>query len=148
MGWGRVTKLLAAGLAGVLATLLFYLFLFFVQIQNADPACESYPQTVPGADFEDVRGFGFENGYLNLGGKCAYYMNDGSVVHTREPGWWFSGTIAGLAALVAGGVAVFVRRRGHTGVLFGLATFVAPPLGLALAVAAPRRGSSRGSVAL
>lgn len=139
MGWSQATKLLAAVLAGVPLTLFLYLFLFFVQIQNADPACESYPQTVPGADFEDVWGLGFENGYLNLGGKCTYYMNDGSVVHTREPGWWFSGTIAGFVIVFAGAVALFVRRKEHAGLLFGLTTLLAPPLGLALAVAAPRR---------
>ena len=113
--------------------------LFIVQIQNADDACESYPQTVPDADFQDVRGIGFENSFLNLGGNCIYYMNDGAVVHTREPGWWFSGSIAGFAALVAVVAALLVRRKGHTGILYGLVTLLAPPLGLALVVAAPRK---------
>ena len=124
------------------ATLVFYLFLFFVQIQNADNACESYPQTVPGPDYLDVRGIGFENSFLNLGGLCTYRMDDGSVVVTREPGWWFSGTIAGFLAVLAGLSALLVRSNGHPGLLYGLATLVAPPLGLALSVAAPRRTRS------
>jgi hypothetical protein len=132
------TTLLLATVAGVSATLLFYLALFFVQIQNADNACEGYPATESGADFEDVRGIGFENSFLNLGGRCTYHMNDGSVVHTREPGWWFSGTIAGFVAACADAVVLLARRRGHPGVLFGLTTLIAPPLGLALARAAPR----------
>lgn len=136
---GGNTKLTLAVVAGVPSTLIFYLALFIVQIANADDACESYPQTVAGADFEDVRGIGFENSFLNLGGRCTYRMIDGSVVHTREPGWWFSGTLAGLVAACAVAVVLFVRQRGHLGGLFGLTTLVAPPLGLALALAAPRK---------
>ncbi|QIN82984.1 hypothetical protein GBA63_10235 [Rubrobacter tropicus] len=119
--------------------MLLYFVLMVVQIVNADDACESYPQTVPGADFEDVRGFGFENSFLNLGGRCTYHMDDGSVVITREPGWGFSGTIAGFAVMIAAAVTFLVRRKGHPGVLYGLTALVAPPLGLALALAAPRR---------
>lgn len=136
---GQVAKLLLAGVAGAAATLVFYLMLMVVQFANADMACETYPQTVPGADFEDVRGIGFENSWLNLGGRCAYYMSDGAVVHTREPGWSFSGTIAGFVAIVAGLAVFVVRRKGHLGWLYGIATLLAPPLGFALAVAAPRR---------
>jgi hypothetical protein len=128
-----------AGVAGVAATLIFYFVLLVVQIANADDACESYPQTVPGADFQDVRGIGFENSFLNLGGRCTYRMDDGSVVVTREPGWWFSGTIAGFVAVIAMVTAFFARRKGHPGLLFGLTALLAPPLGFALAVAAPRR---------
>ena len=144
----RQGAVLIAGFCGFVATLTVYLILFVVQIQNADNACESYPQTVPGADFEDVRGIGFENSFSNLGGKCTYRMDDGSVVHTREPGWWFSGSIAGFFAVLAG-VAVFVvRRKGHVGALFGLVALLAPPLGLALAAAMPRKGAPRGPAAL
>ena len=139
--------LLIAGFSGLIATLVFYLFLLFVQIQNADNACES-PQAVPGIDVESICGIGFENGYLNLGGNCTYCMNDGSTVHTREPGWRFSGTMAGFAAVIACAVAFFARRKGHVGVLFGLTTFLAPPLGLLLAIAVPRRASSQGPAAL
>ena len=135
----RQGRLLIAGFFGFVATLVFYLALFFIQIANADNACESYPQTVPGADFEDVRGIGFENSFLNLGGRCTYRMDDGSVVLTREPGWWFSGTIASFAAMLAGVAVLFARRKGHSGWLYGIATLVAPPLGFALVVAAPRR---------
>jgi hypothetical protein len=49
-----------------------YAALFVVQTANADSACESYPASVPGADFSDVRGIGFENSFLNLGGRCEY----------------------------------------------------------------------------
>jgi hypothetical protein len=38
-----------AGFCGFVATL------FFIQIRNADSACESYPQAIPGAGFQDVR---------------------------------------------------------------------------------------------
>ncbi len=100
----RHARLLLAAVGGTAATLIFYLSLFFLQIQNADNACESYPQTVPGTDFQDVRGIGFENSFLNLGGRCTYQMNDGSTVVTREPGWWFSGSIEGLVAAFAGAV--------------------------------------------
>ena len=86
-----------------------------------------------------MRGIGFRNSLLNLGGRCEYRMDDGSVVVTREPGWWFSGTIAGFSAVVAVVAALLARRKGHRGLLYGVATLVAPPLGLALAVAAPRK---------
>ena len=142
----RQGLLLIAGFGGFVGTLVFYLFLLFVQTQNADYACES-PQAVDGIDVERIRGIGFENSYLNLGGRCEYRMNDGSVIHTREPGWWFSGTIAGFVAVLACAVAFFVRRKGHLGLLFGLTTLLAPPLGLLLAIAAPRRGTPDGPVA-
>ncbi len=77
--------------------------LFFVQIQNADSACES-PQAVPGIEVEDLRDIDFENSYLNLGGRCEYRLDDGSVVVTREPGWWFTGSPAALYAALAGAV--------------------------------------------
>ncbi|CAA9458580.1 MAG: hypothetical protein AVDCRST_MAG02-1907 [uncultured Rubrobacteraceae bacterium] len=137
-----------AGVAGLSGTLVLYLMLFIVQLANADDACEGYPQTVPGADREDVRGGGFENTFLNLAGRWTYRMEDGSVVVTRAPGRSFSGTIAGVVAVVAGLVALSVRRKGHPGVPYGLATLFAPPLGLVLALAAPRRtrhGPPRGA---
>lgn len=140
----RLARLLLAAVGGMAATLIFYLFLFFLQVQNADNACESYPQTVPGADFQDVRGIGFENSFLNPGGRCTYQMDDGSTVVTREPGWWFSGSIVGLVAAFAGAfagaVVVAARRTGHAGVLFGLATLVAPSLGAARRFSRPRVG--------
>jgi hypothetical protein len=105
-------------------------------------ACESYPHTVPGADYLDVRGIGFENSFLNLGGRCTYRMDDGSVFVAREPGWWFSGTIAGFAAVFAVAVAYLARRKGHPGWLYGFTTLFAPPLGLAPTLAAPRRARS------
>ena len=128
-------KLIAAG---VFATLVFYLGLLILQNENADFACES-PQAVPGVDVENLRGIGFRNSLLNLGGRCEYRMDDGSLVVTREPGWWFSGTIAGFSAVVAVVAALLARRKGHRGWLYGATTLVAPPLGLALAVAAPRK---------
>ncbi len=139
---------LIAGFFGFCATLVLYLMMFFVQIQNADNACESPSATLSDNSLDDLRGVGFENSFLNLGGKCAYRMDDGSVVHAREPGWWFSGTIGGLAAALAGLAVFLVRRKGHLGALFGLATLLAPPLGLTLAIATPRRAPSRGPVAL
>ena len=139
---------LIAGFCGSVATLVFYLLLFFVQIQNADNACESQSSPAPGTDFDEVRSIGFENGYLNLGGRCTYAMEDGSVVVTREPGWWFSGTVAGFAAAIAGLVVFLVRRKGHLGLLFGLTTLLAPPLGFLLGIATPRRAPSWRSVAL
>ena len=60
--------LLIAGFSGSAATLLLYLALFFVQIANADDACESPWATVPGIDVDDLRDVGFENSFLNLGG--------------------------------------------------------------------------------
>ncbi|MBA2691737.1 MAG: hypothetical protein H0U65_04475 [Rubrobacter sp.] len=66
-----------ASFIGCVATLFVYVALFIVQTANADNACESYPAGVPGADYSDVRGIGFENSFLNLGGRCAYHMNDG-----------------------------------------------------------------------
>ena len=136
----RGVLLLGAVLVGSLVTLIFYGLLLVVQTGNADMACESYPQTIPGADYEDVRGIGFENSFLNLGGLCTYHMDDGSVVVTREPGWWFSSSIAGSVAVFAGLVFYLARLKGHAGWLYGLTSLVAPPLGLALAVGAPRRG--------
>ncbi len=137
----RVTKLLLAGVVGVSAAVIFYLSLFVVQIANADMACESYPHTVPGADYLDVRGICSENSFLNLGGRCTYRMGEGSVVVTREPGW-FSETIAGFAAVFAVAVAYLARQKGHPGWLYGLTTLFAPPLGLALTLAAPRGARS------
>lgn len=64
------TRLLLAVVAGSSGTLIFYIALFVVQIANADNGCESYPATVPGADFQDVQGIGFENSFVNLGGRC------------------------------------------------------------------------------
>ena len=127
-----------ASFFGVLATLFFYLGLLILQNENADFACES-PQAVRGIDLNDLRGIGFRNSLLNLGGRCEYRMDDGSVLVTREPGWWFSGTIAGFIAMIAVLAGYLTRRKGHAGWLYGLTTLVAPPLGFALAVAAPRR---------
>lgn len=135
----RHARLLLAAVGGSAATLVFYLFLFFVQIQNADNACEGFGPT---GNHEDVRGIGFENSFLNLGGRCTYYMNDGSVIVTREPDWWFSGTIAGSVAVIAGLAALLAGRKGCSGLLYGLTTLVAPPLGLVLALAASRRTRS------
>jgi hypothetical protein len=129
---------LIAGLFGFIATLVLYLVLLFIQNENADYACES-PSAVPGIEVGDIRGIGFQNAFLNLGGRCEYRMDDGSVKVTREPGWWFSGTIAGIVALLATAAVLIVRRKGHLGMLFGLTTLIAPPLGIALAVATPRR---------
>ena len=128
--------MLQAVVAGTAATVLFYLFLLFVQIQNAEDACEGFGPT---GNYEDVRGIGFENSFLNLGGRCTYRMDDGSVVVTREPGWWFSGTIAGFVAAFAVVVAYLARRKGHSGWPYGLTALLAPPLGPALALAAPGR---------
>ena len=122
--------------AGVFATLVFYLGLLILQNENADFACENPPAAVPNIEWGDIRDIGFRNSLLNLGGRCEHRMGDGSVIVTREPGWWFSGTIAGFVSVVA---AFVVRRKGHRGWLYGATTLVAPPLGLALAVAAPRR---------
>ena len=69
-------------------------------------------------------------------------MDDGSVVVTREPGWWFSGTIAGFVAAFVVVAAYLGRRRGHMGLLYGLTALFAPPLGFALALVAPRRARS------
>ena len=63
--------MLQAVVAGTAATVLFYLFLLFVQIQNAEDACEGFGPT---GNYEDVRGIGFENSFLNLGGRCTYRM--------------------------------------------------------------------------
>ncbi len=68
-------------------------------------------------------------------------MSDGSVVFAREPGWWFSGTIAALAVVFASLVVGLARRKGYPGWLFGLCALPAPPLGLLLAVVAPRRAN-------
>lgn len=135
----RASLLVGVFVAGCVATLFVYAALLVVQISNADSACESYPASVPGADFADVRGIGFENSLLNLGGRCTYHMNDGSVVVTREPGWWFVETIAGIVTVFAGLVSYLARRKGYSGWLFGLCAFVAPPLGLLLAVTARRK---------
>jgi hypothetical protein len=135
----QASKAPLAGAAGAAATLVFYFVLMVVQIDNADMACESNPRTVLGADFEAVRGIGFENSFMNLGGRCTYRMDDGSVVVTREPGWWFSGTIAGFVAMLAGLAVLVGRRKGHSGILYGLTTLVAPPLGLTLVATAPRK---------
>jgi hypothetical protein len=135
--------LLLAGtiLLGSFATPFVYAAHFVVQTVNADDACESYPQNVPGAGFSDVRGVGFENSFLNLGGHCTFHMNDGSVVITREPGWWFSGTIAGFAAVFAGLVGYLARRKEYSGWVAGLYALLAPPLALLLTViAVPKAG--------
>jgi hypothetical protein len=124
----RDMLLSGAVLVGSLVTLIFYGLLSVVQTANADTACES------------GRGIGFEDSFPNLGGRCTYHLDDGSVVATREPGWWFSSSIAGSVAVFAGLVFYLARRKGHAGWLYGLTTLVAPPLGLALAVGAPRRG--------
>ena len=141
-----------AGVAGVLATSVFYLALLLVQIENADLACDSPQASVPGLAIEDIRDIRFENSFLNLGGRCTYRMDDGSVVVTREPGWWFPATIVGFIMMLAGPAAMFARRKGRSGALYGLTTLVAPHLGLALALAAPRRTRSgeayQGPVAL
>ena len=131
-----------AVVAGVLATSAFYLALLVVQIENADRACESPRSTVPGLETEDIRDVGFENSFLSLGGRCEYRLDDGSVVVTREPGWGFSATIVGFVVMAAGVVVELARRKGHPGLFFGFATLVAPPLGVALLLAAPPRARS------
>ena len=138
MGWSQPTKWLVAGVAGVSATLVFYVALLVLQNENADYACES-PQEAPGVDVNDLRGIGFENTFLNLGGRCEYRLENGSVIVTREPGWWFSATIGGFVAVIAVVVIHVARRKGHPGLLYGLTALLAPPLGFALAVAAPCR---------
>ena len=131
-----------AVMAGVLATSGFYLALLLVQIENADRACENPQAMVPGLETEEIRDIGFENSFLNLGGRCEYRMDDGSVVVTREPGWGFSATIVGFVVMLAGVVVEFARRKGHPGLLYGFTTLIAPPLGLALLLAAPPRTRS------
>ena len=143
MSLRRTLGFAGAILCGLFATLAFYTVLFIVQTVNADSACEGYPASVPGAWFSDVRGVGFENSFLNLGGRCTYHMQDGAVVVTREPGWWFSGTIAGLAVAPAGFIFHLVRRKGHPGWLFGLCALTAPPMALVLAVEAPGKTRMR-----
>ena len=66
-------------------------------------------------------------------------MYNGSVVVTREPGWWLAGTIAGIVATFAGLVAYLARRKGYSVWLFGLSAFVAPPPGFLLAATARRK---------
>ncbi len=131
-----------AGVTKVLGTSAFYLALLLVQIENADLACESPQASVPGLEIEDIRNIHFENSFLNLGGRCTYRMDDDSMVVTREPGWWFPATIVGFVLMLAGPAAMFARRRGRSGVLFGLTTMVAPPLGLALSLTAAQRPRS------
>ncbi len=131
-----------AGVVGVLGTSAFYLAHLLVQIENADQACKSLEATVPGLRIEDIRDIRFENSFFNLGGRCTYLMDDGSVVVTREPGCWFPATIVGFLIMFAGPVATFARRKGRSGALFGLTTLVAPPLELVLALAAPQRPRS------
>ncbi|MGI8541086.1 MAG: hypothetical protein ACR2N0_15145 [Rubrobacteraceae bacterium] len=65
--------------------------------------------------------------------------NDGSTVIAHEPGWWFSGIVAGIVALLAGMVVCLVRRKGHPGWIFGLCALVALPLALSLALVASRK---------
>ena len=130
-----------AGFFGFVATLVFYLALLVVQNENADYACES-PQAVPGLDVNNLRDIHFENSFLNFGGRCAYYMDDGSVIVTREPGWWFPATIVGFLVMLAGPAAMFARRKGRSGVLYGITTLVAPPMGLALSLAVAHRPRS------
>ena len=137
MVWSQETKLFLASVAGVLATSVFYLALLLVQINNADLACESPQATVPNLKTEDIRDIRFESSFLNLGGRCTYRMDDGSVVVTREPGWWFTSTVVGLVVMLVGPAAMFARRKGRSGLLYGLTTLVAPPLGLALSLAVP-----------
>jgi hypothetical protein len=116
--------LVVLGFFGFVASVIFYLVLFFVQIANAHNACEDYHYLGAVADPRDVRGeAGFEDSYLNLGGRCTWYMNDGSVVVTREPGWSFSGTTAGFVALLAVVSFLIARRKGYPGWLCGLTTF-------------------------
>ncbi len=142
MGWSQTTRQFVAGVTGVLGTSAFYLALLLVQIENADLACESPQASVPGLAIEDIRDIRFENSFLNLGGRCTYRMDDGSVVVTREPGWWFPATIVGFVLMLAGPAAMFARRKGRSGVVFGLTTLVAPPLGLALSLTVAQRPRS------
>jgi hypothetical protein len=118
---------LAATLSGSVVTLFFYVALFVVQTVNADSACETYPTRVQGADSSDVRGITFRNLWLNLGGSCTYRLQDGSVVSTREPELWFSGTIAEVITVFAGLVVYLARRKGHQGFLFGLCALTRRP---------------------
>ena len=142
MGWSQSTKLFVAVVAGVLATSGFYLALLLVQIENADMACENPRATLPNLKVENIRDIGFENSFLNLGGRCTYRMDDGSVVITREPGWGYPATIVGFVVMLAGVVVQYARRKGHPGLLYGFTTLIAPPLGLALMLAAPPRTRS------
>ena len=132
-------RLVGMALLGGVALLVTCASLFVVQNANADSACESYPASVPGADFSDVRGVDFKNSFLNLGGRCTYRMEDGSTVTTREPGWWFSGTLIAIAAVFALLAVYVVRRKGYSGWLFGLFTLVSPLMGLLLALIVRRR---------
>ena len=141
MGWSQTTRLFTAAVVGVLGTSVFYLALLLVQIENADQACESPEATVPRVRIEDIRDIRFENSFLNLSGRRIYRMDDGSVVVTREPGW-FPATIVGFLVMLAGPVATFARRKGRSGALFGITTMVAPPLGLALSLAVTQRARS------
>ena len=120
---------------GLAATSVSYLALFVFQTVNADLACETVPEEIR-REFRDVK---FENSLLNLGGRCTWYLSDGSAMVTREPGWWLTAVMAvGLLVLVGFSVMI-VRQRGHQGWLYALVTFVAPPLGMALAVTARDR---------
>ncbi len=128
-----------AGVTGVLGTSAFYLALVLVQIENAGLACESPQASVPGLEIEDTGDIRFENSFLNLGGRCTYRLDDGSVVVTREPGWWFPATIVGFMLMLSGPASIVARRKGRSGVLFGLIALVAPPLALTLSLTAAQR---------
>ena len=146
MSVSKTVRVLGMVLLGASAVFVTSAALLIVQVQNADNACESFPAGVPGADYSDVRDLGFKNSYLNLGGKCVYYLDDGSAVKTREPGQWFSGSLMAIAAAAALLTVYLVRRKGHSGWLFGLLTFVNTPLGLLLALVV-RRKVNRGAAA-
>ncbi len=62
-------------------------------------------------DVNNLRVVGFENSYLNLGARCRYHMDDSSVAVTREPGWWFSGTVVASVAMSGGPAAMFAGRK-------------------------------------
>jgi hypothetical protein len=142
---GRVAEV-AATLSGSVVTLFYYVALFVVQTVNADSACETYPTSVQGVNSSDVRGITFRNSWLNFGGSCTYRLQDGSVVSTRAPELWFSGTNAGVISVFAGLVVYLARRKGHQGFLFGLCTLAASPFGLSIMAVAPRRADGVDAV--
>ena len=81
-----------------------------------------------------------------IGRNCAYAsLDSGTVTRTFEPGWWPTLVLicsAALLAWVSICVARSIRSRGARGWIYGIATFLAPPLGLLLAVSATRRLSA------
>jgi hypothetical protein len=133
-------RLVGAVAFGGLALPITCATLLLVQNANADFACENeFPVRGPASDRSAVRGIGFENAYLSLGGRCTYEMQDGSTAVARQPGWWLSATLITVSALSAALAGHLARREGHFGLLFAFLTIVNVPLGLLLAMLARRR---------